>query len=567
MADQWFYRMFGEEFGPVSLEQLRELAEQGTVSADDEIRATNSNAWVLAGSVSALGLATASTATTVAATSTSGSSADVGTIKGGLDDWYCHFHGSELGPLSFDELVKFAEHEHLTADDEVKLGANGKWRRVGSIGRLMAVLPYQIAERTTPPPASRGTAPVVEQPVLRETPPPPTVSPAETALRAAQQQLALAQTQAQELTAWAFAPNVDPYWWGFIGGMEYGPGDFRQIMNWVTAGQLQPTDFVRNGLYGQYVPAANVPGLFAAANMLAQATTALQAAEALAASATAAPTPQPTLAPVAKAAVSPSPIVDSAAGKPTAPTPAKPVESAQPSKTAASTTSTIEASARAKSDAAVTTKPDAAPTEAKPAAIETPVKPVVTTPPPAASSSPSTAAAAAMMSGSSFATARPAPAPIRPAPKPTRSSGGSSFSMSDSLEFLKDPKALGALGVLALILLVMGWQYLPISRGADVKHYHALKHLIDEIHLKRTNKSTDLTAIVSQAERLSKEITLDLKDKASANDRAKQYLLWAARDDLPRMMAEIQKTPLEASIPEKTYEERLREAAKVLGMQ
>ena len=138
MSEQWYYRSFGQDFGPVPFDQLQELAASESIGATDEVRRADSADWVLASTVPELGFATAKAGNPVAAAPT------------GANEWYCLLCGQEMGPLSFDEIVAFAEQGQLSRDDQVKLGSNGNWRRVGSIGRLVAVLPYQPAEQTIP---------------------------------------------------------------------------------------------------------------------------------------------------------------------------------------------------------------------------------------------------------------------------------------------------------------------------------------------------------------------------------------------------------------------------------
>ncbi len=60
-------------------------------------------------------------------------------------EWYYSVGGFEMGPVSFEDLVALAQSQQIAAEDRVKAGVDGKWRAVGSIGRLMAVLPFQKA--------------------------------------------------------------------------------------------------------------------------------------------------------------------------------------------------------------------------------------------------------------------------------------------------------------------------------------------------------------------------------------------------------------------------------------
>ena len=304
MSEQWYYRMFGEEFGPVALEKLREMADHGTIGCGDEVRSASSTRWVTAGSVKELGLSSTGGGLEVATASDSDAALNVVAQgeRAGLDDWYCLANGHELGPLNFDELLKFARHEQLSADDEVKLGANGKWRRVGSIGRLMAVLPYRAAERTTPRPAgrpasNRSTTPAHEQPavgssVRSDAPPEAATAPVpvvdmnaaylaayeqartqitESMIAQAEAAYKKVEESAKAELAWASAPNLDSQWWGWMGGVEFGPVAFVQVFALAKNGQLKPSDFLRNGPNGQMFPSSNAPGLFSAVTAMAKA--------------------------------------------------------------------------------------------------------------------------------------------------------------------------------------------------------------------------------------------------------------------------------------------------------
>lgn len=144
MADQWMYRVVGAEFGPVPQDELQQLLQEGLVSNDDEVRPVDETDWRPANSCAELGFQVATQSTSTA------------TAERSSDDWYCKTFGTELGPLGFDELQRMAENGEIAADDEVRLGTNGKWRRIGSIGRLMALLPYQDVQKSGARKSARG---------------------------------------------------------------------------------------------------------------------------------------------------------------------------------------------------------------------------------------------------------------------------------------------------------------------------------------------------------------------------------------------------------------------------
>ena len=132
------------------------------------------------------------------------------------------------------------------------------------------------------------------------------------------------------------------------------------------------------------------------------------------------------------------------------------------------------------------------------------------------------------------------------------------------LESLKEPKAIGAICIIALVALIFGWQYLPKSRGQDLKYYRQLR--TDPGRMSETKRANagEMTALISKAKKICKEIADDLKPKANREDPAKQCLLWAARDEFPRA---CQAGFATESTAEKAFASRLQEAAYQLGLE
>ena len=114
------------------------------------------------------------------------------------------------------------------------------------------------------------------------------------------------------------------------------------------------------------------------------------------------------------------------------------------------------------------------------------------------------------------------------------------------------------------MLLIVGWGYLPKSRAADLKRYNALKSLIEEIKQKRTSSPAELAPLEQKLTKLAKEIALAVKDKASREDLAKQNLLWATRDEVPRMVTAGLATE---SVAEKNFVGKLKEVSYALGLE
>jgi hypothetical protein len=142
MTERWYYRIFGQEFGPVLFEELREITEQGILAAEDEVRNVTEAQWTKVKTLAARAVTDPRTQAPDPDHFPSEAISEAVSKSIGSDSWYCLFHGQESGPFGFQKLIKFAEKGHLLTNDKVKLGTDGKWRQAGSIGRIMAVMPY-----------------------------------------------------------------------------------------------------------------------------------------------------------------------------------------------------------------------------------------------------------------------------------------------------------------------------------------------------------------------------------------------------------------------------------------
>jgi hypothetical protein len=75
------------------------------------------------------------------------------------DDWYCQSASLDAGPHTFEGLRELARRGDLRPDDLVRLGEQGPWRRAGSLGRLMVLMPYQTPSiRSSDGPAGHNDA-------------------------------------------------------------------------------------------------------------------------------------------------------------------------------------------------------------------------------------------------------------------------------------------------------------------------------------------------------------------------------------------------------------------------
>lgn len=322
--DNWYYKLFGAEFGPISFDELVELAKSQTISGDDEVRFGEEGVWRRAGSIGQLMTHLPYQAAKKPISSSvnpDGAVAESNAQWSNDDDfettaemeapkiedrWWCQILGTEMGPMTFEELGDLAKNHTISRDDQVRFGQSGNWRRAGSIGPLMAHFPFQAAERviTTGQKRTGDQIPVMDVPAPTAAPAPNpyvahqsvqpavTYAPAQPAVAYAPVQTPAAyvpvppavaqapvvqapvvqvaapapiETAAPAPTASAATPAsgaaTDELWWCLIDNKEYGPVDLAKIKEWAASGRLHSYDYLRVGL-ADYVQASEVPGLF-----------------------------------------------------------------------------------------------------------------------------------------------------------------------------------------------------------------------------------------------------------------------------------------------------------------
>ncbi len=176
MSDEWMYQSNGRDIGPVSFSQLQDLINNGILTPNSEVRSARSFSWQRASFVEGLKFSKPVNSDSRPAVK---ASSEFDISAKGADDWYYRVGTIELGPLTFVELTELAKNQQLSADDDVKLGASGKWRRVASIGRLVAALPYQVATPAEPASPAPAQPQITPQPQISPTPKPRKATPAQ----------------------------------------------------------------------------------------------------------------------------------------------------------------------------------------------------------------------------------------------------------------------------------------------------------------------------------------------------------------------------------------------------
>jgi Leucine-rich repeat (LRR) protein len=125
---------------------------------------------------------------------------------------------------------------------------------------------------------------------------------------------------------------------------------------------------------------------------------------------------------------------------------------------------------------------------------------------------------------------------------------------------------IGAGGVLSIVLVIaLAWRFYDSSAKAsrDRRFYTDLNSILTQIREQREAPSPDFAEIRERAQRTGISIANTLKNEASPDVPARQLLLWAARDEIPRMLYGNLAVVSQSEI---ALNNRLTEAAELLKM-
>lgn len=176
MADQWFYQMLGQEFGPVEFSELLSLRDAGQLAASDTVRRNSETACMsLQEALQANGGAVA-----VAETLDKDLNIDDFVIEKqdtNIDDFvierrdtniddpviekrdktarqeevrfYVRSNGTTIGPLAADDFCRLADAGKIDAGDEVRCD-DGEWQNASEFPEVMAAQMFSVAPKSVP---------------------------------------------------------------------------------------------------------------------------------------------------------------------------------------------------------------------------------------------------------------------------------------------------------------------------------------------------------------------------------------------------------------------------------
>jgi len=534
-TSEWFYRMLGEEFGPVSRNVLDSLIADGQIGGDDDIRAGATGSWMPARQLSARpssgnGPSNGSGSDAMMLSLESLSDVGVAAVEHGNsatsnDEWFYQSFSQEWGPISFDELLQHASQGDLSPDDQIRLGRNGKWRRAGSMGRLMAVMPYAVREVKTIPTGNKSsqntdhefdTTVTLRESAPKEVAPPP--APVAAALPPPPPPMPQMMPQPQVMTmmppsmAPSWNPAMDMGWFAWLDGVECGPMDIQQIASWTQSGRISMNDYIKQGKYSQWTLAQKIQGLVFK------------------------PPPQPVPPPVAPAPVAAAPAVLPAVQLPPPPKPA-PVPALAP--------------------AAV------APPPPRPVIPAPPPKPDFPTDAPPIRQWTNDWATSTVKSSyrpGAETAASPAAKKSSPVKSKKKSSGGGSLDVN---ELMKDKRVLGGLGVVVLIVAgYFGMGMLPEGTGKLKVAYEDLTKLHKQIE-EKSGDSADAKKWEAYGKSLKTKLTNSTKAIGTSTHAAKTPLN-SAKTALSGALSAKKPEDVEKKL--KDAETKLSDAKKKLGL-
>lgn len=247
MADQWHYRMLGEEFGPVTTPTLRSLLADGTIGMSDDVRRDGENRWQKARELSlvsdeqsrvesdefeAADLDAMLAAAPAPATTQKGTSIDPGGIdldamlapsaapkKAEANDWYYRIGGRKFGPFDFDTLFEYASSGKFSRYDEIRAPGDTDWVEAQTIVGLFPDEQDDLASLLADAEAPQPPAPKAEKPVKQ-------------------------------------------LWYYRVLNQEMGPVDFEGLFDLVVEGNLRPDDDIRKQEETDWQRADSLVGLF-----------------------------------------------------------------------------------------------------------------------------------------------------------------------------------------------------------------------------------------------------------------------------------------------------------------
>ena len=537
MTQDWFYKLLGEETGPVTFSAMRELVRDGHLAPQDEVR-TSTTRWMRADQIPELShpgaieepelatdmdldrlMAQISTEPMLVSVKRQAQRAAVAAATTPEAEWYYKLLGQEMGPTSHAEILQQIQAGTLQGSDPIRLGRKGPWQPLEQAPQFA-----ESVARTQPQPEwycrvlGQELGPMTfdelqhmaqsgslhkDDAVRHGAAEPWTPADRTRGLLFPRKSKAFSVTHDRTSTLVPFGDAAKKREWYYeILGQQMGPISFREMSRAVGNGTLTLEDRARRGKKGGWTLVRDVPGLVSTEEKAAHLAMKSEGVRPQLAA------PQLVIAPVSPAA----PVIPAAVPKAVEPPPVAvalaPKEAAPPS----------------------------------PALPPVPPRPI---PAPTASAPMSgTAGSGASVPGSMASASRTPAPPPSPAYKPAQRSSGPTWDIGAMLGGLKgqmNGKAVAAIAVILLIGVYFGASHFGIHLFGQpgATEYAKLNVIWQEaktIHDGGDNaEQWNAYGIkhLSELETLSKRIQ---NQNPSSETVLLQSMLFCARDHLPRLM-------------------------------
>jgi len=313
MAEQWYYQAFDQEFGPLTLDELAEMYQEGTLSGNDLVREGKKGGWCAANEAQALTSLVAEraevatdidhfllmdekrdvTASAETETNTIETNAEIATdidsfllmdekretrttAKRDPDEgatpgdsrgmWYFQSIGQEFGPVPFSELLELVSRSEIGPEDSVRKGETGQWVPAGLIDGLFSDAPNQATQTATrqndrfATPSGMAESKTAQAASRKQAAPGRPTAPRSVAYQSVDDEFSTDATTTFETTE-----SNETGWYCFLNEQEYGPVDFTELQGYAAAGQITPEVYVKFGVNGEWTLASQVPRLFVSA--------------------------------------------------------------------------------------------------------------------------------------------------------------------------------------------------------------------------------------------------------------------------------------------------------------
>lgn len=174
------------------------------------------------------------------------------------DQWYYQAFGQEFGPLAEEEVARMLLTGELTADDEVREGTEGTWKRAGAVSGLMELV-TAVAVQTAEVATDIDSFMLVDEQEVAPAPPDDTpaiddfdLAPEVTTIREK-----FPEPEVEEVV-----PDEPAVWYFQTFGNELGPVPLSELAKLVDRGELSASDAIRMGTEGDWITAGEIPELF-----------------------------------------------------------------------------------------------------------------------------------------------------------------------------------------------------------------------------------------------------------------------------------------------------------------